>query len=97
METDGNDTLWLEDMGIIEEDVPYAGYRDYEVYDGGALIANLYVLYRFPDATNTDPHQIDAGHTAYLYFALHFKENLPQGVNYWFWIHFVFWNWNESL
>ena len=95
METDGNDTLWLEDMGIIPEG-DYNGYTHYAVYDGDALIANLYVWYYFPDATNTDPYQIDAGHTAYLYFALHFKEDLPKETEYWFWIHFVFWNWNES-
>jgi len=95
IECDGNDTLSLKDMGIIEEG-EFQGYTHYEVYDDKSLIANLFILYDFPDATGTDPYQIDPGSVAYLYFALHFKEDLPQGVSYWFWIHFIFWNWNES-
>jgi len=96
METDGNDTLWLENMGIVPEGEPYENYTEFEVHDGAKLIANLYLLASFPDATANDPYQIDANGVAYLYFALHFKEDLPQVTEYWFWIHFVFWNWNES-
>jgi len=94
IETAGNDSLNLENMGVIEEG-DYKGYTDYEVYNGTTLIANLYVLYSFPDATPNDPYQIDQGSTAYIYFALHFKEGLPQNTEFWFWLHFVFWNWNE--
>jgi len=94
IETDGNDSLNLVNMGIIEEG-DYENYTDYEVYNGTTLIANLYVYYRFPDGTQSDPYQIDPKDTAYIFFALHFKEGLPQNTEFWFWLHFMFWNWNE--
>jgi len=92
--TTGNETLHLENMGVMEEG-DYPGYTDYEVFDGEKLIANLFVQYYFPDGTQNDPFQIDPDGTAYIYFALHFKEELPQNVYYWFHMEFEFWNWNE--
>jgi hypothetical protein len=87
---EGNGTLSIVYVGPVD------GYELYEVYDGEALIANLYLSYNFPDATNTDPFQIDPGSTAYIEFWLYFKEDLPQNAYYWFHIELTFWNWNES-
>ena len=86
MYCEGNETVWLEEVET----------GHYKVYDGNYLIANLYVEYCFPDGTETDPFQIDPESTAYIYFTIHFKEDLPQGVYYWFYLEFTFWNWNES-
>lgn len=82
---EGSETLSIVYMG--EED----GYDWYEVYDGEALVANLYLAYDFPDGYP----QIDPGSTAWIEFWIHFKEDLPQDAYYWFTVEFEFWNWNE--
>jgi len=91
VECSGNETLELVYVGYNET----TGYYEYAVCDGELSIANLYVKPYFPDGTATDPYQIDPEGTAYLYFMLHFKEDLPKGVSYWFHLEFEFWNWNE--
>ena len=83
---EGNETISIVYVGTEEDG------EHYEVYDGDLLIANLWLSYDFPDGYP----QIDPGSTAYIDFALHFKEDLPQGVYYWFYLEFTFWNWNES-
>jgi len=81
MYCEGNETVWLYEVET----------GHYEVYDGDLLVANLWITFDFPDGYP----QIDPGSTAYIYFTIHFKEDLPQGVYYWFYLEFIFWNWNE--
>jgi len=86
IECDGSEGLELVYIGEV------GGVYHYEVYDDVLLIANLYLEADFPDGFP----QIDPGETAYIYFDLHFKEDLPQDTSYWFTFEFTFWNWNEA-
>lgn len=64
----------------------------YDIHQTGIAgpIANLYI--RFVG----DIDQIDSGDTVYIYWAIHFKEDLPQTELYEFDLAFTFWNWNEA-
>lgn len=71
---------------------PITGYDEgYDMLQDGITdpIANLY--YYFVG----DMDQIDSGDTVYIYWAIHFKEALPQTALYDFDLEFIFWNWNE--
>lgn len=63
----------------------------YDIIQDGITgpIANLYYYFE------GDIDQIDPGKTAYIYWAIHFKEDLPEDALYEFNLQFTFWNWNE--
>jgi len=86
----------LVDIDITGNETLHAVYNEtmkhWEIYDGQALIATGDYWFVFPDGYP----QIDPGHTAYIYFWIHFEEGLPQNAEYWFHIDLTFWNWNES-
>ena len=69
--------------------VDLGGYM-YEVYDGTDLIANLSL------ELVGDFEQIDPCDEVYVYWWIHFKEDLPQDTTYTFMIELVYYNWNEA-
>ncbi len=74
---------------VIPPEPPYV--EGYDMFQAGinGPIANLYYYF------DGDMGQIDSGDTVYIYWAIHFKEDLPEDELYNFDLEFIFWNWNE--